>query len=126
VILYGRAAIRFNLAGAHCATTGFNFITDFDEFFPDEDFSPYIGILYDDIDDNTGNANRSCSTVPYVLLIVLVDIMMLFLVLVSCLELSFSYSLLDGMPSLFPLILVMFYLLFFLVNLCGKFCLYFQ
>ncbi|KAK1691935.1 hypothetical protein QYE76_008632 [Lolium multiflorum] len=45
-----------------CATT--DFITDVDEFFPDDDFFPDISSLYDDIGDNTGNANGSSSTVP--------------------------------------------------------------
>ncbi|KAK1683078.1 hypothetical protein QYE76_043926 [Lolium multiflorum] len=68
VILYGRAAIRFNLSGAHCTATGFNFITDLDEFFPDEDFFPDISSLYDNMGDNTGNTNGSSSVVSYVIL----------------------------------------------------------
>jgi hypothetical protein len=102
-------------------TSGFIFIMESDELFRDEDFFPDISSLYDDMGDNNGNVNGSTSAVPYVLLILLLEIVDL----LTFLELAFSYSLLDGMSSLFPLFLAMFYLLFFLVNLYGNF-LYFQ
>jgi hypothetical protein len=105
-----------------CATT--DFITDVDEFFPDDDFFPDISSLYDDIGDNTGNANGSSSTVPYVLLILLVEIMMQFLALVSCLELFLSYSLIDVVTSLFILFLVVIYLFSILVISCAKLLIY--
>jgi hypothetical protein len=56
------------------ATT--DFITDSDEFFPDDDFFPDISSLYDDIGDNAGNASGYCSIAPYVILIFLVEITM--------------------------------------------------
>jgi hypothetical protein len=37
-------------------------MTDSDEFFPNEDFFPAISNLYNDMGDNTGNANKSSST----------------------------------------------------------------
>jgi hypothetical protein len=94
--------------GALCATTGFIFITDSDELFSDKDFFPDINSLYDDIGDNNGNVNGSTSIVPYVLLILLVNI----IVLLSSVVLFLSYSLLDGMSSLIPLFISIFYLLF--------------
>ncbi|KAK1618488.1 hypothetical protein QYE76_024005 [Lolium multiflorum] len=55
-VLYGRRAIRF-LGSAISATT--DFITDFDDQFPDEDFFPDISSLYlDDMAENDNiNAN---------------------------------------------------------------------
>jgi hypothetical protein len=73
------------------------------------------------MDDNIGNANGLFSTVPHVIPILLVEIMMQFLVLVSSMEFIVSHHLLDGMSSLFPLLLAMFYVLFFWVTLCGIF-----
>jgi hypothetical protein len=52
------------------ATT--DFIMDMDEFFPD------ISNLYDDMGNNTGNANGSSTVVPYFRIILLVEIMMQF------------------------------------------------
>jgi hypothetical protein len=96
-----------------CATA--DFITDVDEFFPDDDFFPDISNLYDDMCDNTGNTNESSSAIPYVLLILLVEIMMQFLALVSCIELFLSYSLIDVVTSLSILFLVVIYLFSILV-----------
>jgi hypothetical protein len=73
-----------------CATT--DHIMDADEFFLNDDFFPNISSLYDDMGDNTDNANVSSSAVPYVLLILLVEIMMQLLSLLSCLELFLSFS----------------------------------
>jgi hypothetical protein len=63
--------------------------------------------------DNIVNANGSSSDVPYVILILLVQIMLQFLVLAPGLELFLPYFLLDNMSSLFRLLLVMCTLLFF-------------
>jgi hypothetical protein len=101
-----------------CATT--DLIMEADEFFPNDDFFPDISNLYDDMGDNTGKANGSSSAVPYVLLILLDEIMIQFLALVSCLELFLSYSLLDVVTSLIILFLVVVYLFSILVISCGE------
>jgi hypothetical protein len=63
---------------------------DSDKVHPDEEFFPDISSLYDDMDNNTGNANGSSSVISYVMLNVmlflLVEFMMHFLVLVSSRE----------------------------------------
>jgi hypothetical protein len=68
---------------------------DADEIFANGDFFPDLSSLYDDMGDNTDNANEYSSTVPYVVLILLVETMMQFLALASCLELFLAYSMLD-------------------------------
>jgi hypothetical protein len=39
-----------------------------DDFFPDDNFFPDINIMYDNMGDNIGNANKSSCVVPYAIL----------------------------------------------------------
>jgi hypothetical protein len=84
----------------------------------------YLSSLYDDMGDNNGNANGSSSVVPYVLLILLVETMMQFLALVSCLEVFLSYSLLDVVTSCTIIFLVVDYIFSILVKSCEKVLIY--
>jgi hypothetical protein len=90
-----------------------DFITDVNEFFSENDFFPDISSLYGDIGDNTNNANGSSSVELYVIIILLAEIMLRFLVLVSCLELFLPYYLIEEMSSLFPLFISCFIYFFF-------------
>ena len=107
----------------HHATTGFFFNTDADDYFPDEDFFPDVDVLFDNM--STPNANgSSSSTGLYVILLYQFEILLQALFLATCVELLPAYSLLDGMTSLFPISLAMFYLLFLWIKSTGKLLIY--
>jgi hypothetical protein len=54
---------RYGFWGALCVTSGFIFIMNIDDFFPDEEFFPGIGNIHDNMGDNNGN---SCCGVSHV------------------------------------------------------------
>jgi hypothetical protein len=95
--------------------------TDADDYFPTTTSSPTSTTLIDNMDDNTDNADRSSSTSCTLSYNLLIESVLFFLVLVSCLEFILSHYV-DGISNLFPIFLV--YLLFCFVKLCRKFIIY--
>jgi hypothetical protein len=77
--MYGIEVIK--VFGEHSsAITDFIFITKADNFFPNDDFFPNINNLFDNMGDNTNNANvkvnASSSSGLYVILPLLYEIML--------------------------------------------------
>ena len=69
------------------ATTGF-FITDFDDYFPDDDFFPDVDSLLDDMagEDTDPKSSATAAAVPFVFFSFLFQVLLQFLVLVFALD----------------------------------------
>src|SRR6266540_3457918 len=126
------------------ATTGLSDdTTAAEDFFPNDDYFPDIDNLFDDMvaPDNTGKqlgsssstphvgssssvSYISSSSVPFVFLLLLLQIMVESLLLEISLNMLFSSSLLVCVTSLFCLSIVMIYLLLLWIKLYGKLLIY--
>ncbi|KAK1693382.1 hypothetical protein QYE76_010079 [Lolium multiflorum] len=79
------------------ATTGF--ITDADDTFPNDDFSPDVDDLFDDMGDNANNGHAAASaSVQYVLISTMFRFM--FQIMVQFLVLAFGVDMLSSNPLL--------------------------
>ena len=105
------------------ATTGFFFNTDADDYFPDDDFFPDVDVLFGNMSAPNANGSSS-STGLYVILLCQFEILLQSSFLAICEDLLPVYSLLDGMTSLFPISLAMFYLLLLWIKSTGKLLIY--